>query len=329
MCFLLVFSILLINNVQADLFAPAASSANTCSVHGDVKLDLKTINALALKEITVKAKHSSEPSYYKIEGAWKDKNDYAVSSLYSNMDVKFRSSDSYFKKEGEYSIRIEYKDEYEEINIECPKFTFSCNDIDIKINECYSEGNNFVINFLGRGLETQKIVLDLEKDLEYSIKSKRQIWGFGSLPKNVSFEKLENENYKIIFPRNKDYYPADTNLLENVEIRLKEDLGTGAGSGCSREHDYRIYPNIRDMEIKCPIVLKTPPESTGNDVTIDNSENIENEAVKQEENNADITGKAISEKVKLDSSSLIIIPSVGIGLVIGILMAFLLMKKKR
>ena len=325
---LLALSILLINSVQADLFAPASQSGNSCSSHGDVKLELRTINALSLKEVLVKARHSSEPSYYEIQGTWRDKDDYSVSSLYSDMNVMFRSSDSYFKKTGEYSIRIEYKDEYEDITFECPQFTFSCNDIDIEINQCYSEEDNFVIEFLGKGLETQRTVLDLEKDLEYNIKSKKQIWGFGSLPKNVSFVRLENENYRMIFPRNKNYYPANTNLLESVEIRVKEDFGIGVGSGCSRENGYRVYPDIRGTENECPTKILL----TEDKIKYEEVNDTEDIGIKPEETreSADITGKAISEEDKIKGNlSASILISIIIGFVIGTIITFLLMNKKK
>ena len=328
---LLVLIIFIINSVQADLLAPVSESANLCSSHGDVRLDLRTIKALALKDVIVKAKHSSEPSYYEIEGTWRDKDDYSVSSLYSNMDVIFRSSDSYFKKSGEYSIRVEYKDEYEDLTVECPQFTFSCNEIDIEINECYSEGNNFVVEFLGKGLETQGTFLNLEKDLEYKIKSRRQTWEFDSFPSNISFQRLENEVYRIIFPRNKNY-SIETNLLESVEIRVKEDLVTipQKSSGCIREPENRVYPNTFDAEYKCPTKILLTEDKIKYEEVNDTEDIGMKQKPEEEGKNGDITGKAISEegKMKKNLSASMLISAI-IGLVIGTIITFLLVNKKR
>ena len=222
---LAVLIIILMNDASANMFYAQSPGSKECSIHGDIRLDLRTINRLSLDEVIVKAKHSSEPSYYEIEGNWFDKNDNILKSIDSDSNTIFRSLGSYFDKEGDYSVRIYNKENYEEFKINCPEFKFSCNDIKLDIKECYSEEDNFIVVFLGKAIESQKTKLSLEKDLEYKIENQRQIWEFGFIPKNVSFERLGDEVYKMIFPRNKEY-PVDSNQLKRVNIKVKQNLET-------------------------------------------------------------------------------------------------------
>ncbi len=326
---LAVLIILLMNNASANLFYAQSSGSKECSIHGDMKLSLRTTVRMSLEEVIVKAKHSSEPSYYEIKGNWFDKEDNIIQGVDSDSQAIFRSLGSYFSKEGAYSVRIYYKDAYEEINIDCPKFTFSCNDINIEINECYSEGDNFIIEFLGKGLETQKTVLDLEKDLDYRIESQKQIWEFGSVPKNVSFERLGDEVYKMIFPRNKEY-PIDSNQLKRVDMRVKQNLETinYLNSGCSGGLYNKIYPNTRDEETKCP--TKTILSKNEIEIKKENITKESNEEIAVDENEIGITGKAISKEIETGTplEGAVLIAGI-IGFFIGIIITFLLMKKSR
>ncbi len=324
---LAVLIILFMNNASASLFYAQSSGSKECSTHGDIRLDLRTTSRMSLDEVIVKAKHSSEPSYHEINGNWFDKEDNIIHGIDSDSQAIFRSLGSYFSKEGAYSVRIYYKDSYEEINIDCPEFTFSCNDINIEINECYSEEENFIIEFLGKGLETQKTVLDLGKDLDYRIESQKQIWEFGSSPKDVSFERLGDEVYKMTFPRNKEY-PVESNQLKRVDIRVKQNLETinYLNSGCNRGLYNNIYTNTRDTETKCP----TRVNLVQNEIEI-KKENItkeSNEGTAVDENEIGITGKAISKESEIDAPLKGAVLIVGIiGFFIGMIITFLIMKK--
>lgn len=301
-----------------DSFYTISSSDFTCSIHGDIKLEARTLG-LKPEDIKIKAKHVSETDYFDVNGAWFDSRDIELGYLYNGEMVFFRSAGTLFTKKGDYYISLTYPDVSKEFRISCPEFMFSCNAINIDIEECYSDNKDFVVVFLGEGLENQKTGLDLLKDIEYRIESDRQMWGFDSLPKNLTIKQIESNRYEMRFQPDSSY---KNNSLKYVEIRVKQNLETISliGSGCSGGLFGNIYPNARDLKIDCPTGIKQDEtEETDEEARGEIGESMTDEKE---------TGAAKEKGLDI-AFILAIMISGAIGLVIGCLITFIILNKKK
>ncbi len=316
---ILIMAIMAIHPVEAawDSFYAISSSDFVCSSHGDIKFNAKTMG-VDTKDVKIQARHSSEANYFDVSGIWYNSLEDEVTRLQSGENVMFMSSGDLFTKTGDYFIRIAYPDTSKEVKISCPAFKFSCSDIKIDIEECYSDKYDFVVVFLGENLENQPTKLDLFKDLEYQIVSQRQEWDFGSLPKNLTIISIEDNKYEMRFPSNPEY-PSASNALQSIEIRVKEDLGSilQIDSGCFRGVYDKIYQGTKDIEKACP----TRALLEDNEVNSDVEENTEDEEKPKETIKAEEVAKVIWIPASIISGIIFFI--------IGCLITAIILSKKK
>jgi hypothetical protein len=188
----------------------------------------------------VKAKHG-EKDYFLVNGTFVDQYGELVVKDRQGYSPQFVSKEGIFREKGIYDIMEIYPDgEIRGVTpTNCPGFTYSCADIELGINDCYTNQNGqFTLNFYATGL-SQGIELDLTKNVLYDIKGTKRSWAENNLPKDVQITRLENNTYELKF------YSNDS-MVKSVRMRVN-----GCDAIFNQPLNLNAYSKTNDYTAKC------------------------------------------------------------------------------
>jgi hypothetical protein len=157
--------------------------------------------------------------------------------------IGFVSQEGMLKQKGTYTVLMIYPEEEEKNgdmqSVSCPGFTFSCKEINLKINDCYTTiDGQFVLMFNASGLN-QGIELNLTKDILYDIKGTKRTWSENYPPQDMIVYNTGGNTYKATFY-------ANNTFIKSIRIRIK-----GCDEIFNTPSNLYAHPNTIDSESKC------------------------------------------------------------------------------
>ena len=201
---LLVF-VLLVYNVHG-----LKLSSQSCEINGEFSITLEAEN----KNRTYTDKIELKVDNKIVEGEWD------INFIKKDPPDRRRQWATFVSKEGEVLgggnkiISIKYPLEFEDFQseetiqkvLECPEFHFSCALLDIRIDECYTEDNNFYGYFTAGGFDQSSFGrLSVEDDLEFNLVTTNvyediddRVATKGVKPKTSIIKRVEGDKYVMI-----------------------------------------------------------------------------------------------------------------------------------
>jgi len=198
----------------------------SCYVNGQVIVPVTTDKSViylsSIKFIIAVDNTTGKVSY--LTGTWYDDNFQVTTIVQQGKKANFVSDEYLLNDRSKYDVHLslvplQVLSMLENSNtlkytVTCPGYKHSCKFINLKIDSCYSDLDNFYTHFHGiGGLNYSKV--DLKTDVDYLL-NYIGLDSSSSLPKSSVVHELGNDSYVLIIPR-KDLKQRITSIKLHIK----------------------------------------------------------------------------------------------------------------